>query len=191
MANLSPLSRLGGANVQIGDNRITERGDLTLISVAIPHGGESALEDALKSGWSLTMPGPTRSTTSQNNHAIHKAPDQLLLIMPGSTADEVATKLKGKGYLTDQSDGLTTLDVSGPDTLAALERLCPLDLSLNAFPIGASATTLMEQLSVTVLRLEEARFFLISASSSAEFFLHAVQTPYHTLAERLQAAPPA
>ncbi|MEO0912095.1 MAG: sarcosine oxidase subunit gamma [Pseudomonadota bacterium] len=176
---LEPTARLG-TDLTIGANRITERTDLALYSVAIPRDGESALADALQTLWNLALPTPKQSTQSANTRALRTAPDALLLILPEEAP--VAAKLQGSGYITDQTHGLTVLDVSGPDTPSALERLCPLDLSPEAFPEGATARTLVEQLGTTLLRLGDTHFLLISASSSAESTLHAVETAYHSVA---------
>ena len=86
-------------------------------------------------------------------------------------------KLDGKGYTTDQTDAWVVLEISGPDTMAAMERLCPLDLA--SFETGTSGRTVMEHMGAFVVKIEDNRFWLMSASSSAASFLHAVETSYH------------
>ena len=172
---------LGGADIEIGENRIVERDDLALVSIATPLGGEAALEAALNSGWSLGMPTPTRATQAGETWAIRTTADQLMLVFPHAAPDAntiVQGKLKGASYTTDQTDVWVVLEISGPDTLAALERLCPIDLHADAFPEGAAARTLMEHMGAMILRLGSERFLLMSASSSAASFLHAVETSY-------------
>ena len=172
---------LGGLDKTIGEGRIVERDDLALVSVAVPLGDDEALEQALKDGWNLDRPEPTQTTTSGETTAISIAADQLMLVFPHSTPDAnkvVQEKLNGAGYTTDQTDNWVVLEVSGKATLAALERLCPLNLDLDAFPIGASGRTVMEHMGALIVRTGEDSFFLMSASSSAASFAHAVELSY-------------
>ncbi len=178
---LAAAPTLGGADIAPGGNRIAERDDLALVSVAIPLGGDRALAAALRKGWGLAVPGPRLSAVSDRARAIRTAPDQIMLVFARSGPDANATvqaALAGAGYTTDQTDAWVALEVSGPDTPAALERLCPLDLQPDAFPEGAAARTVMEHMGAMILRLGADRFLLLSASSSARSFLHAVETSY-------------
>ena len=178
---LQAAPALGGFDQTIGGNRILERSDLALVSIATPLAGEDALAKALENGWSLTVPAPTKSTTSGEIRAVRTAADQMLLVFPHDTPDAntvVHEQLSGAGYTTDQTDSWVVLEVSGPDTLAALERICPLDLHPDAFPVDAAARTVMEHMGAMILRLGSDRFLLMSASSSAGSFLHAVETSY-------------
>ena len=171
---------LGRADVIIGKNRIVERDDLALVSIATPQDGEDALAKALKAGWGLSQPAPTISTTNGEARAVRTAYDQLLLIFPHATPDAnalVQSKLGGAGYTTDQTDVWVVLEISGPDTLSALERLCPLDVA--SFPEHGSGRTVMEHMGAMAVRIAADRFLLLSASSSARSFLHAVETSYH------------
>ncbi len=171
---------LGGIDKNIGENRILERDDLALVSVATPIGGEDALTKTLAAAWELPLPEATVSAASGDMRAVRTAPDQLLLIFPPDTPDAHATvqgRLGGAGYTTDQTDVWVVLEVNGPQTLAALERLCPLDL--YSFPDGGAGRTVMEHMGAMVVRLGADRFLLLSASSSAGSFLHAVETSFH------------
>ncbi|NND42650.1 MAG: sarcosine oxidase subunit gamma, partial [Silicimonas sp.] len=56
---LEAMPVLGGVDLDIGGNRVLERSDLALVSVATPQGGEAELVRALDAGWSLAMPEPT------------------------------------------------------------------------------------------------------------------------------------
>lgn len=176
---LTATPLLGGAKHQIGENQIVERDDLALVSIATPLGGDAALAKALDSGWGLTMPEPTVSSVAQDIRAIRTGPDQLILIFPHATPDArafVQAKIGEAGYTTDQTDVWVALEISGPDTLAALERLCPLDVA--RFAEGGSARTVMEHMGAMIVHLSGDRFLLLSASSSAQSFLHAVELSY-------------
>ncbi|MDJ0637885.1 MAG: sarcosine oxidase subunit gamma [Paracoccaceae bacterium] len=174
---------LGGVDLTIGANRIAECDDLAIVSVATPLGGDDAMAKALKDVWNLSLPEPSVSSQSGEIRTVRTAPDQLFLIFPHATPDAetvVQQKLAGAGYTTDQTDVWVVLEISGPDTLAALERICPLDTA--AFPIGGAARTVMEHMGALLLRLDVDRFWLLSASSSAGSFLHAVETSYRNVA---------
>lgn len=175
---LTPTALLG-ADVTIGANRITERADLALVSVAAPLGGDAALAGALSSGWGLEMPTPTRASLSGEMRAVQLTADQLLLVFPHSAPDAeptVQAKLQGAGYTTDQTDAWLRVEISGPDTRAALERICPIDLGAQAFAPGAAARTVMEHMGTVIVALEPDRYLLLSASSTAGSFLHALET---------------
>ena len=61
---LEATAILGGADITIAGNRIIERDDLAMVSVATPLGGDAALKQALKAGHGLAMPSATCSTIS-------------------------------------------------------------------------------------------------------------------------------
>ncbi|MGV6846935.1 MAG: sarcosine oxidase subunit gamma [Marinibacterium sp.] len=170
---------LGGADMRLGDNRIRERDDLAIVSVAIPLGGETALADAIRSAWDLAPPAPAVSSVSGDIRAVSSTGDQWLVIFPHATPDanaHVQTALAGSGYTTEQTDAWVVLEISGPDTLAALERICPLDCA--AMPVDGNGRTVVEHMGALILRLDADRFLMMSASSSAASFLHAVETSY-------------
>ncbi len=172
-----------GADIAIGDNRIVERDDLALVSVATPQGGDDAIAAALQSGFGLPVPGPVQSSGQGDMRAVRTTADQMMLIFPHATPDaepHVRQALSGAGYTTDQTDVWMVLEISGPDTLAALERLCPLDVA--GFADGAAARTVMEHMGALILRLGPDRFWLMSASSSAGSFCHAVELSYRNVA---------
>ena len=182
---LEATKSLGGADITIAGNRIIERDDLAMVSVATPLGGDAALKRALKAGHGLAMPSATGSTTSKNGmRAVNTAPDQMLLVFAHTTPDaehHVQTGLKGTGYTTDQTDSLVAIEISGPDTMAAMERLCPLDLHPDNFGTDMAGRTVMEHMAATIICLADAHFLLLAASSSAQSFLHAIETSYRNV----------
>ena len=173
---------LGGVDIQIGENRIRERDDLAIVSIAIPQGGDATLAKALQAGWSLDIPTSTQTTASGDTRAVRTTPDQLLVIFPHTTPDaeaQVQARLNGAGYTTEQTDAWVVLEISGPETSAAMERLCPLDIA--RLETGDTGRTVMEHLGALIVKLDADRFLLMSASSSAQSFLHAVETSYRNV----------
>ena len=184
---LDAVPVLGGIDLTIGQNRIVERADLRLVSVAIPRTGETALAAALQANWGVEMPGPRVSTVGAECRALRTAPDQLMLILRHvghahvGHDDPVAAVHKALGpdaCITDQTSAWVQIEICGPDTLRALERLCALDLAGHAFPIDGAATTAMEHMRTIIVRLADDRFVMLCASSVAGSFLHAIEVSY-------------
>ena len=186
MANIkltaAPLS--GGGDIDIAGNRIIIRDDLALVSVATPLGGEDALKKTLTAEFGLKVPAATLSSTAKGMRAVSMAPDAMLLIFAHATPDaemHVRAKLGGAGYTTDQTDSMLAIEVSGPATMAAMERICPLDLQHGSFGKNASGRTVMEHMAATIIALGDAHFLLLTASSSAKSFLHALEKSYRNV----------
>ena len=183
---LEATATLGGADITIAGNRIIERDDLAIVSVTSPLGGDAVLKRALKAGHGLAMPSATRSTTSKNGmRAVNTAQDQILLVFARTTPDaehHVRTGLRGTGYTTDQTDSLVAIEIFGPDTMAAMERLCQLDLHPDNFGTDMAGRTLMEHMAATIICLADAHFLLLAASSSGISFLHAIEASYRNVA---------
>ena len=84
--------------------------------------------------------------------------------------------------MTLQSDNWVGVRISGTRSRDALERICPLDLHPDVFGIDQVARTVMEHLGVIILREDKDSFLMLSASSSAKSFLHAIETSIHNVA---------
>ncbi len=171
---------LAGYDRDFGMVRVTALDDLALVSVALPMGGEAAAQKAIKAGFGAELPAPGRYATGKGGERlIRTGADQGLIQFihadTGAGAD-TAGKLGGKVYLTDQSDAWVGLAVQGPGARTALERMCPLDLHPDVFGTDNAQRTVMEHLGVVILRVGTDAFLLMSASSSALSFLHAVET---------------
>lgn len=179
MANLFPEPPLGGFDQRFGELRLHERTELALVSLAIPQAGDTAAKKAIKSAYNLDLPRPGQSTASKTHRLIRTAPDQAMLVFGDAAANAeptVRTALKGACYTTLQTDAWVALFLSGAQARTVLERLCPLDLHDSAFPVGAAARTVMEHMGALIVREAQDGFLLLSASSSARSFLHAVET---------------
>lgn len=176
---LTAAPLLGGYDETKGATRLRERDDLAMVSLAMPLRGKSALTKAIKAGFGLSMPSPVKTSGTDETRLMQTTADQFMLIFPHATPDaaaHVAGKLNGTAYVTEQTDAWARLELSGPGALAALERLCPLDLHDSAFPIGASGRTTMEHMSAVIIRTGPDSYLLLSASSSGMSFLHALET---------------
>lgn len=178
---LTPTTPLNGFDTEIAGNRLWEQTAHAVVSVAVPLGGDAALKEALRKGWSVEIPDHNITTVSGETRALRTGPDQLFLIFPHDAPDAeriVQDKLAGAGYTTDQTDVWVQLCVKGANVEAALERLSPVDLSMPAFPVNAMARTIFEHMGTIVIRTDTDSFILMSAASSAESFLDAVTTSF-------------
>jgi len=156
--------------------------DLSVVSVALPLGGEAVAQKAIKTAYGSALPDVGKSLLSKDVRLVRMSLDQGFLIFTRATPDAepyVAKKLKGAAYTTDQTDVWTGLILSGPKARTVLERICPIDLHDQAFAIHDAARTTMEHLGVLIIRIGEDEFLLMSASSSAHSFLHAIETSIH------------
>ena len=160
---------------------LTEATALEIVSIAIPLGGEAAFVAALSAAFKTKKPEPGESTLSEDGKTrfLWMSPDQLFSLTEKAVSNaeaEVREKLKSSVYVTLQSDSWVGLRLSGPKARAALERICPIDLHPASFPEGCVARTVMEHLGVVIVRESDDGFLLLSASSSAGSFLHAIKT---------------
>jgi len=172
---------LSGFIRDIDGTVLTEVTDQSLVSIAQPLDGREALQKAVKSAWGCALPAPGQSAAGKDGplRLICMGADAYMVLMPadGPLAVPDVTRALGRaGYYTEQSDNWVILRLSGPLAIAALERICPIDLHPNVLPAGSFARTSMEHLGAIVMRDSDNRFLLISPSSSARSFLHAVET---------------
>ncbi|WP_371223250.1 sarcosine oxidase subunit gamma [Roseovarius sp. 2305UL8-3] len=172
---------LAGYEKSFGDITLSAPADLALVSIALPLGGEAAAMKAIKAAYGSDLPevGKSCATAKGDATLLRMASDQALVMFTHTTPDAervVAGKLKGAAYTTDQTDVWCALEISGTGAVRALERICPLDLHDNAFAVNDVARTMMEHLGVIILRTDPEGWLLLSASSSAGSFLHALET---------------
>ncbi|XKD81492.1 sarcosine oxidase subunit gamma [Algirhabdus cladophorae] len=175
---LTPAPVLDGYDHDFGTVRLTEAIGIAIVSIATPLGAEAAVGKAVKAGLKLGMPQPTHTTTDGTVTLVSSAADQMMAVFAHATPDAnafVQSKLKGAAYTTDQTDNWVVLDIDGPDSRRALERLCPINLHPQAFGIGQNARTVMEHMGALVIRTGPDSYRLMSASSSAASFLHALE----------------
>ena len=182
---LKAESFLSVSKSKIGKNQIVECSDITLISVSIPQGGETKLANRLKSKFGFKAPSATISTISEKMRAIKSGADQYLLFVAESPENGTYARIRDEiepfGYTTEQTDAWIMLEISGPQTIAALERICPLNLDASVFPVDAFARTHMEHMGALIIRIADEKFLLCSASSSANSFFHAIETSYRNV----------
>lgn len=97
-----------------------------------------------------------------------------------------APDLAGRAAVTDQSDGWVwvTLAGAGTEAMAVLARLCPLDLRPGAFPVGTSARSVLQHLSVLLVRTAEDAFQIAAYRSMAGTLVHDLSGAMKAVAAR-------
>ena len=174
---------LGGYESNLGTISILEMTKIKIFSIALPNGSEKKAEKAIFSEYGIKVPkvGMSCLDIEKKNRFMSLASDQIFLICEDNLIApisllELDKRLNNNAYITDQSDVWVCLKFSGPNVIKALERICPINLHEKNFPINSSARTVMEHLAVIIIRISQDDYYLISASSSAQSFLLAVET---------------
>ncbi|MEB8388228.1 sarcosine oxidase subunit gamma [Rhodobacteraceae bacterium KMM 6894] len=177
---LTSAPPLAGFDRRFGDTVLKAPKDLAIVSIALPLGDEAKAENAIKAAFGIALPaiGTSGETKDKSSAIMRLANDQAFVLFPCPTPDaerQVAAKLNGAAYTTDQTDAWCALELSGPLARPALERICMVDLHPDAFTVNAIARTVMEHMGAIIARTGEDTYLLLSASSSAKSFAHAVE----------------
>lgn len=102
------------------------------------------------------------------------SPDEWLIVLPGLQAFAVETEfrnqMQGHYSLVNNSGGATLYELSGANVVDMLKKSTPVDLHLNAFPVGKVVTTVFAKGSAVLRRTGEQRFELIVRRSFADYF---------------------
>jgi sarcosine oxidase subunit gamma len=104
-----------------------------------------------------------RSASLGDRHALWLGPDEWLLICaPADTLGaDLAMALSGSPHaLVEVSCRQTALIMEGLKAAYLISAGCPLDLGLNAFPIGMCTRTLFGKAEIVLWRTGEAQFHI-------------------------------
>ena len=174
---------LGRFEQHYDDVKLREIYDVAVVSAAIPLRKLTAAKKAVRVAFGVDLPEVGLSALSQDSamRILRLGTDQAFVVFPRAQQDtgaepHIADLLGDVFYTTDQSDVWVTLEMSGAGARRALERICPLNIAPDTFKVGAVARTSMEHLGTIIIRTGEDNFLLLSASSSAQSFLHALET---------------
>ena len=177
---LKAQSPLNGMNRTFEGVIIKEITNRDIVSIATPLGGKDALSGAVRTTYQATLPivGQWTGSNVDNAQFLGMASDQYFVMFDHSGSEALIvmeSKLGSAGYYTDQSDSWVIIRIGGPKSRSALERICSIDLHPTVFPEGSVTRTLMEHLGTIILSEPNNYFLLLSARSSAESFLQAIQ----------------
>lgn len=120
------------------------------------------LTDARMAQEGLPLPKPTQSASSDAG--------RLMWVGPGQTM-VMGTAFAGPGSV-DQSDGWAIAELTGPRAVDVLSRLVAVDLRLDAFPVGASARTMIGHMTGSVIRTDDDSLQVMVMRSMAGTLVH-------------------
>ncbi|HEU0222793.1 MAG TPA: sarcosine oxidase subunit gamma family protein [Paracoccaceae bacterium] len=136
----------------------------------------------------MALPGPNATAAAAGRRLLWTGKDAWLVLGPTGLADDLARRLAGRAAVSDQSDSLAGLTLSGADARAVLARLCPLDLDRGAFPDGATARTDLAHIMGQVTRAGDASELMVPRSYAAHF-LHEVEAAMRSVAAQRALRP--
>ena len=198
--SLTAQSPLDGYEIIADSTSLIEVTGLSMVSVAPLAGSQAAFQTAMAKLFKIGKTSETGKNNSPKPSAtmvLDRSGKQNCFLMPsaqnqwflcfdddGTNPIDTAKAMLGKGLskqlaMTDQSDSWVILALSGLHSRQTLARICPIDCSASAMPIGTTARTSMEHLGAIITRRPDGGdhqpcFWLLSARSSAASFLHAI-----------------
>ena len=141
----------------------------------------------------LELPPFGRAQVSGARLALSVRPNRWLILGPATPpgrALAAGPPLPAElAAIIDQSSGLAAFYIDGPATREVLARGCRLDLDATVFPPFAAAATLIAQVAVTLVALEDG-ILLITPSTTARHFADWLKTSAAPFGGKSDAAAP-
>jgi len=143
--------------------------------------GDASAEQALVAA--LDLPGPAaacRAVTGGARASLWLGPDERLLLMHASqllaTRQTLETALANHVHsLVDISHRQIAFELHGPYAARLLNSQCPLDLALEAFPVGMCTRTLYSKAEIVLWRTAEDVFHVEVWRSFAPYVITLLQ----------------
>ena len=188
---LNASSPLGGHSTRVDGASLFEVFPKSIVSVSPFAGNEAEFNTAIDKLFNSSKPSAIKAFELTGKNACVLLPSsqrQWFLCFADEVLDPLAkaSDLLGgmtsnRVAMTDQSDAWVILALTGSLSHLTLERICPIDCSLTAMPIGTTARTMIEHLETIILRRPDnddgsPSFWLMSARSSAASFLNVILT---------------
>jgi len=182
---LEPVTPFGTAvppERALGRFRLSARGCDQVASLALRRGSATPTQEAL----GLVLPGPGRFSEGGGRLAIWTGPGQWLVEQREEAGEPLEGWLKRHApacSITDQSDGWAGVDVEAQANAAALQALLErlVNLDLRAFALGSATRTLVEHMSVIVVRRRADCVTILAMRSLAGSLWHALETKVERL----------
>lgn len=143
---------------------ITLRGDL----------GTKPVKKAVTTVAGVDMPGQRQANCVEDRGLCWMSPDELLVLCPYESVAANLTKIQatlGKAHAlcVDVSDARAVFDLSGPHARDVLAKLCPVDLSPDAFTVGMFRRTRMAQVPAAFWLHGPETFRIVCFRSQAQY----------------------
>jgi sarcosine oxidase subunit gamma len=169
-------SALEGRRITLGTVTLAEADPGPITSIAVFPAGGKAVAKGLKA-LGLAMPSPNSFHEKKDARIVWTGRDQAFLI--GAARPEIEG-----AALTDQTDGWSTLALSGAGSVDVLARLVPVDLRLAACPVGAALRTGLNHMNAVILRTGDHAFEIMVFRSMARTAWHELETTMNMVAAR-------
>jgi sarcosine oxidase subunit gamma len=148
MEPIGPQARIAGRDIEVRCLGPRDRFSLR---------GRPADVRILEKEWDLPLPAAVGSASHKNGKAAFcLGPDEWLIVVPPATGPKLLGVLSARTRemisLVDVSHRSVGLMVQGSGGPALLAAGCPLDLRLNAFPVGSACRTIFAGVEVTLWR---------------------------------------
>ncbi len=177
MHSLAPVTPLGGTvavTETVGTITIAEVTDRALASLACRLDQDAAFAGHVEALFGTTLPGPGTWVRSGDWGLIWTGPGQWFVEAPFATHEDIAARLKSAfgatASVTEQSDAWAPFDLAGPDVLAMLERLAPVDT--RSMATGAATRTVIEHIGCHLICREAGTAFTVMGARSFAGSLH-------------------
>ena len=137
--------------------------------------GDQSINTAVKVAIGCNFPSSNNQfQSSGERHVIWLSPDEYLLLCEAGKEkilqDTLTRMIKTDHFaITDVSDSLCALSLSGPAVRDILAKGCSLDLHPSKFVAGTCAQSLLSHAAVTLMALSDNTFILICRASFAPY----------------------
>lgn len=137
--------------------------------------GDESLNAAVKSATGCSLPSfPNRFEAAGERRVVWLAPDEYLLLCESgkekALQNTLASTVKKSHFaITDISDSLCALSLSGPAVRKVLAKGCSLDLHPSKFGTGKCAQSLLAHAGITLMAQPNDAFILICRTSFAPY----------------------
>jgi heterotetrameric sarcosine oxidase gamma subunit len=173
LARLDPLDGLPPALAAEPGLTVTQRRGLTLLQLmALP-------QRIAETAGALRLPTtPGRSAPIPGGVALPLAPGSWMLLGDGGRLprEDIAWRIQGLAYLSDESHGRVVLRLAGARLREVMAKGCRLDLDRRAFGAGSCARTQIAEIGVLLHQADAAPSYdLIVAAGYARAFLHWIE----------------
>lgn len=173
-SRVSPLDFIVKRSVdsEQSDLKLTERRDLAMLQVFAKKGQTDMLADNLGIG---SEPG--QATITSDFTALPLCHGQWMLSAEsgadGEFCQRVRDKIRGSGFVSEQSHSRVVFRVSGADARRLMQRGCRLDLHPDVAATGLCAQTPMAQVGVLIHQVDDTPTYdLYVYSGFAHTFWH-------------------
>ncbi|VAW05223.1 Sarcosine oxidase gamma subunit [hydrothermal vent metagenome] len=143
---------------------ITLRGNLASVK----------LKNTVKKITGVEVPRPGHANVAGESGLAWMSPDELLVLVPYEIVENALTvidkALKGQHYLAvNVSDARAVFCLSGPGAREVIAKLCPMDMSAEAFKPGQFRRTRMAQIPAASWMGEDESLTIICFRSVADY----------------------